>query len=119
MSDAKTDTKGEKTLSTQEELKKLNAEKKALNEKQKALREKANEGKAERTTARKTQSEARKEIVSQKADLRDLTAKIKKSFSTGDHEAISKLADEIMEVSAELTGTVRKFGEAAKTLSEL
>jgi len=105
--------------STQDELKKVREEKKALNEKQKALQEKANEGKAERTEARKAQATARKAVREQKAELRELSAKIYTAFSSGKAEAIDKVADEIMEASAELAGSVRAFGAAAKTLADL
>ena len=108
-----------KPLSKQDQLKKINADKKALNDKQKALREELNAGKVERTEARKVQAAVRKEVRDQKSELRDMSAKIYDTFSSGDVEAIGKLADGIMEVSAELAGTVRKFGEATKTLNEL
>lgn len=96
-------------MSDQAELKKLAAEKKELNDKQKALREKLNAGKAERAEARKVQAAARKEVTAQKAAIRDLSAKIYSTFKEGNAENINKLADSIMEVSAELAGTVRKF----------
>lgn len=107
------------TMSKIEELKTLNAEKKALNEKQKALREELNANKTERIDARKVQAEARKSVIEQKADLRDLTAKTYSTFSKGSAEDVNKLADEIMEVAAELAGTIRKFAEATVTLNEL
>jgi len=106
-------------MSKLEDLKALNAEKKALNQKQKELREELNANKTERIAARKVQAEARKAVIEQKADLRDLTAKTYTTFSKGTAEDVAKLADEIMEVCAELAGTIRKFGEAATTLDEL
>jgi predicted nucleic acid-binding Zn-ribbon protein len=99
----------------QEELKKLNAEKKRINDEQKALREKLNAGKAERAEARKAQAACRKDAVSQKAALRDISAKIYSTFKDGSQEAVGKLADELMEVSAELAGTIRKFGETCES----
>lgn len=103
-------------MSKQDELKKVNAEKKTLNDKAKALREELNAGKAERAQARKAQAACRKDSTAQKAALRELSAKVYNTFKTGDSEAISKLADAIMEVSAELAGTVRKFAETCDEL---
>jgi len=103
----------------QEQLNELNAKKKALNDEQKTLREELNAGKAERTDARKDQAKARKTVRDQKSDLRDLSAKIYTTFSDGNSEAVNKLADEIMEVAAELAGTVREFGKASSVLEAL
>lgn len=103
-------------MSDQAELKKVNEAKKKLNEEAKALREKLNAGKAERAENRKTQAACRKDSTAQKAALRELSAKVYSTFKDGDKDAISKLADEIMEVSAELAGTVRKFAETCEEL---
>ena len=101
-------------MSKLEELKKINEEKKALAAKQKALREELDATKEERKEARKIQAQARKDVREQKADLRDLAAKVYEAFSTNDPEVIGKLADDIMETASELSGTIRKFAEAAK-----
>ena len=106
-------------MSKIEDLKALNAQKKALNDKQKELREELNANKTERVEARKAQAAARKAALEQKAKLRDLTAKTYNTFSKGTAEEINKLADDIMEVAAELSGTVRKFGKASTTLEDL
>ncbi len=97
-------------------LKEINAQKKALLEQQRALREELDATKEERKEARKVQAQARKDVREQKAELRDLSAKIYETFSTNDPKAIGELADNIMEVASELSGTVRKFGEAAKAV---
>lgn len=101
-------------MSKLDELKKINEEKKALAAKQKALREELDATKEERKEARKVQAQARKDVREQKAELRDLSAKVYEVFSTGDAEVIGKLADDIMESASELSGTIRKFADAAK-----
>lgn len=101
-------------MSKLDELKKINEEKKALAAKQKALREELDATKEQRKEARKTQAQARKDVREQKAELRDLTAKVYETFSTNDPGVIGKLADDIMETASELSGTIRKFADAAK-----
>jgi hypothetical protein len=96
------------------QLKEINEQKKVLAAQQKALREELDASKGERKEARKAQAEARKEVREQKATLRDLAAKVYETFSSGDAEVIGKLADEIMESSSELSGTIRKFADASR-----
>lgn len=106
-------------MSKLDELKALNEQKKALNEQAKALREEVNAGKTERIEARKAQAAARKAVREQKADLRDLSAKIYTVFSSGDADAISSLAGEIMDSATELSASVSAFGASAQTLENL
>ncbi len=101
-------------MSDQAELKKLNDEKKALNEKQKALREKLNAGKSERAEVRKAQAVCRKDSITQKAAIRELSASIYNTLKSSDKVAINKLADDMMEAAAELSGTIRKFAETCE-----
>ena len=95
-------------------LKQINAEKKALAEKQKALREELDATKEQRKELRTAKADARKQAREIKGNLRDLTATVLPTFKKGSVEEIEKLADEIMEVASELSGTIRKFAEASK-----
>lgn len=101
-------------MSKLDELKKINEQKKELAAQQKALREELDATKEQRKEARKVQAQARKDVREQKADLRDLSAKVYEAFSSNDPEVIGKLADDIMESASELSGTIRKFADAAK-----
>ncbi len=101
-------------MSKLDELKKINAQKKVLAEEAKTLRGQLDATKEERKEARKAQAEARKDVRDQKASLRDLSAKIYETFSSGDAEAVAKLADDITESAAVLAATVRKFADASK-----
>jgi len=105
--------------SKQEELKKLTAEKKELAAKQAAIREELDKTKAERKEARTAQAAARKEVRERKSELRDLSAKVYTTFSSGDSDAINQLADDVMEAATALATTIRSFGEANETLDEL
>lgn len=97
-----------------EELKEISAQKKALADKQKTLRAELDETKEERKEARKVQAQCRKDIIPQKAVLRDLSAAVYGTFSEADVDAVNKLADDIMNAATELAGTIRSFAEAAK-----
>ena len=112
-------TEETKVLSKSDQLKAINAQKKELADQQKVLRDELNESKTERTDARKVQAAARKAVQGQKAELRDITAKVYESFSKSDSEALGKLADEVVEVATELAGTIREFAEAAAVLEGL
>jgi uncharacterized protein (DUF3084 family) len=101
-------------MSKLDQLKKINEKKKELAAQQKAIREELDATKDQRKESRKVQAEARKDVREQKAELRDLSAKIYEVFSSNDPEVIGKLADAIMESASELSGTIRKFADAAK-----
>ena len=103
-------------MSKVDELAKIAKEKKALNKKQKKLREELEDSKAERKKVREIKAECRSVITEQKAHLRSLTAKISESFSEFLHDDIIDLADDILEIASEISATVRKFGEAEKSL---
>jgi len=108
-----------KPLSRQEQLKKIAADKKVLNEQQKAIKDELNESKAERKVLRVDRSESRKAAKTASSELRELVAKIGFTFKEGGSEKINELADELVEVTAELAGHVRKFGETIDKLNEL
>jgi len=105
--------------SSQDELKAIREEKKVLLEKQRALQAQADKGKDERKAARKVQAQARKDVRDQKSEVRDLSANIYSTFSTGTAEEVNTLADELMEASTTLVETVRSFGVAAEEIEGL
>ena len=101
-------------MSKLDELKKINEQKKELAAKQKELREELDANKEQRKAARKVQAQCRKDVQGDKAEVRDLSAKVYEVFSTGDAEAVDALADSIMEAATKLSATVRAFAQAQK-----
>jgi hypothetical protein len=106
-------------MSKLDKLKEVTAQKKTLSEQQRQLRDDLNSTLDDRKNARKVQARARKNVRENKAEIRSVTAKIYDHFSIGDPEAISDLADEIMEIACELSGNIRIFSEAAEVLEDL
>lgn len=106
-------------VSKQDQLKAKNAEAKALAAERKALREEVNASKGERSEARTEQAATRKAARAFKSELAKMTASVNDVFKSGNSEAIIELADAISNKSAELSGAIRKFGEAQEQLQNI